>query len=434
MVANIQAIRGMNDILPEQATYWRYLEDCLIDLALSYGYQELRSPIVEQTALFKRSIGEATDIVEKEMYTFADRNGESLSLRPENTAGCVRAGIEHGLLYNQVQRFWYLGPMFRHERPQKGRYRQFYQFGIEAFGMAGPDIDAEVILFGARLWKKLGLSQHIRLELNSLGTSEARAQYRSALVEYFTAHYEQLDEDSKRRLTVNPLRILDSKNPALQTLIAQAPMLPDCLDAASAEHFQQLCQQLEQAGVAYTINPRLVRGLDYYGATVFEWVTDLLGSQSAVCSGGRYDSLVELLGGKSTPAVGFALGLERLVLLLEMFQTRQEKMDIYCVVLGELAQNKAMLWVERWRDELPHARIILNCGGGNLKSQLKKADKSGARFAFILGEDEVRNNAVTIKFLREESPQITVALANINDFFAEQLNSTQGTCHEHLCQ
>lgn len=418
MAVNIQAIRGMNDILPEKAAYWRYLENCLIELALSYGYQELRTPIVELTALFKRSIGEATDIVEKEMYTFEDRNGDSLTLRPESTASCVRAAIEHGLLYNQVQRFWYLGPMFRHERPQKGRYRQFYQFGLEAFGMSGPDIDAEIILFAARLWKKLGLAEHIRLELNSLGTPASRTKYRGLLVDYFTAHYDQLDDDSRRRLTLNPLRILDSKNPALQDLITQAPTLIESLDEASAIHFKQLCQLLDQAGIVYTINPRLVRGLDYYSATVFEWVTDLLGSQSAVCSGGRYDSLVELLGGKPTPAIGFALGLERLILLLEMFQTQAAEIDIYCIALGELAQNKALLWVESWRDERPNARITLNCGGGNLKSQLKKADKSGARLAFIVGEDEIANNTVTIKFLREERAQMTVPYADVRDFLS----------------
>lgn len=416
MALNVQAIRGMNDFLPSHTIYWQKIEQCLMQIARSYGYSEIRFPIVERTALFKRSIGEATDIVEKEMYTFEDRNGDSLTLRPEGTAGCVRAGIEQGLLYNQIQRLWYLGPMFRHERPQKGRYRQFHQFGIEAFGMAGPDIDAEIILLSARIWKQLGLEKYLKLQLNSLGTAESRNRYREALVKYFSKHLELLDEDSQRRLETNPLRILDSKNPAMQTLIANAPSLVDSLDEASAQHFATLCQILTAANINYEINPRLVRGLDYYGGTVFEWVTEELGAQSAVCSGGRYDVLVELLGGKATPAIGFALGLERTVALLELVQKLEESIDAYFVVLNPQSEQKALLIAEQWRDEMPNLRIVVNCGGGNFKSQLKRADKSGAKLAFILGEEELSNNTVSIKFLREERPQLTVPVQKVNEF------------------
>jgi histidyl-tRNA synthetase len=413
----IQAIRGMSDILPIDTSYWRHVERHLVATALCYGYQEMRFPIVEQTALFKRAIGEATDIVEKEMYTFADRNGDSLTLRPEGTACCVRAGIEHGLLYNQIQRFWYLGPMFRHERPQKGRYRQFYQFGIEAFGIPGPDIEAEIILLSHRLWQLLGIAKLTHLEINSLGSAEARLAYRQQLVDYFTAHQSILDEDSLRRLTTNPLRILDSKNPAMQALIHNAPTLAASLDTASAQSFDRLRYLLDQAGINYQVNPRLVRGLDYYNGLVFEWVTDQLGAQSAICSGGRYDSLVELLGGKPTPAVGFALGMERVIALLQQQTILQESADIYLILVGEKAEQQGLLLAEQWRNNTP-LRFMVNCGGGNFKSQFKRADKSGARLAFILGDDEVATETVSVKYLREEKPQISVKWHQLTEFLA----------------
>lgn len=403
---SVQAIRGMNDILPEQTGVWQQVEATVRTLLASYGYSEIRMPVLEKTELFKRSIGEVTDIVEKEMYTFDDRNGDSLTLRPEGTAGCVRACIEHGLLHNQTQRLWYLGPMFRHERPQKGRYRQFHQIGVEAFGMAGPDIDAEQILMTARLWKQLGLTE-VRLELNSLGTSEARAAYRGILVDYFSAHREQLDEDSQRRLTTNPLRILDSKNPGMQDLIEAAPQLAEHLDAESREHFAALCATLDAAGVAYRVNPRLVRGLDYYGRTVFEWVTDRLGSQGTVCAGGRYDGLVEYLGGKPTPAFGFALGLERLIaLLIDLgVHPQPETAHAYLVLVGATAERQGPVLGERLRDAVPGLRLQVNCGGGSFKSQFKRADRSGAAWALILGEDEVANGRLGIKPLRGDAPQ-----------------------------
>lgn len=417
----IQAIRGMSDILPTDTPYWRYLERHLFEIASSYGYQEIRLPIVEQTTLFKRSIGEATDIVEKEMYTFEDRNGDSLTLRPEGTAVCVRAGIEHGLLYNQIQRLWYLGPMFRHERPQKGRYRQFHQFGIEAFGMPGADIEAEIILFSARLWEILGCKEQLTLQINSLGSSEARLAYKQRLVDYFTAHKQDLDEDSQRRLTTNPLRILDSKNPHMQALLAKAPTLTESLDELSRQSFNRLRHLLDAANIAYEINPRLVRGLDYYNGMVFEWLTDQLGAQSAVCSGGRYDALVELLGGKSTPAVGFALGMERVIALLQQKQTLQESIDVYVILLGETAEEKGLLLAEQWRLKSPELRFLVNCGGGSFKNQLKRADKSGARWAFILGDDEIQNKQVLVKFLREEREQMRLLWDETATFFPSPL-------------
>jgi histidyl-tRNA synthetase len=416
LLKNIQAIRGMNDLLPSQSPYWQYLEAQLIDIATAYGYKEIRFPIVEPTSLFKRGIGEATDIVEKEMYTFDDRNGDSLTLRPEGTAGCVRACIQNGLLHNQLQRLWYLGPMFRYERPQKGRYRQFHQFGLEAFGMPGPDIDAEMLFMTARLWKRLGLEQHIRLEINSLGTAEERAAYREILVDYFKAHEDQLDEDSTRRLTTNPLRILDSKNPAMQSLIANAPTLSDALGEESTQHFNEIKLLLDNANISYKVNTRLVRGLDYYGGLVFEWVTDLLGAQNAVCSGGRYDKLTEMLGGKPVPAVGFALGLERVVALLESVFAPQEQLDVYFVLAGETCEQKGLVLAEKWRDEFPQLRMLVNCGGGSFKSQMKKADKSGAKMAFILGEEELSSATITVKFLREDRPQESVGMENIKQF------------------
>ncbi|RME34227.1 MAG: histidine--tRNA ligase [Gammaproteobacteria bacterium] len=406
MSGTLQAIRGMNDILPPETPRWQWLEERLCELASAYGYQEIRLPIVEQTALFERSIGTATDIVEKEMYTFTDRNGDSLTLRPEGTAGCVRAALQHGLLHNQSQRLWYRGPMFRHERPQKGRYRQFHQFGVEVFGLAGPDIDAELILMSARLWRTLELEEVVRLELNTLGSPEARAAYRDVLVEYFQRHYEQLDEDSRRRLSRNPLRILDSKNPAMAGLIEGAPSFSDYLDEASREHFEGLRRLLDAAGVEYKVNPRLVRGLDYYGKTVFEWITDRLGAQGTVCAGGRYDGLVEQFGGRPTPAVGYAIGLERLIGLLEDGQHAcPASPQVYLIAVGDAAQAQALVLAERLRDALPGLRLLLHCGGGSFKSQFRRADRSGAELALILGEEEVAERCAGIKHLRREAGQ-----------------------------
>lgn len=416
MSKQIQAIRGMNDCLPQDTPVWQYAEQILRQTMFNYGYSEIRFPIVEMTELFKRSIGEVTDIVEKEMYSFADRNGDSLTLRPEGTACCVRAGNEHGLLYNQEQRLWYMGPMFRHERPQKGRYRQFHQFGLEAFGIASPDIDAEVILLSARLWQQLGLSPYVKLEINSLGSAEARNHYRTVLVDYLEQHKDQLDEDSLRRMYTNPLRVLDSKNPALAELLATAPQLADHLDQDSAEHFARLKQLLTAAGVEFSVNPRLVRGLDYYNKTVFEWVTTELGAQGTVCAGGRYDGLVEQLGGKPTPAVGFALGMERLVLLLQhlnLVPALASNVDIYLMALGEEAELAIHSVAERLRNELPTKRIMLHCGGGNLKKQVKRADKSGAAIGLILGQDELARGEITVKWLREDKPQQTLLITEL---------------------
>jgi histidyl-tRNA synthetase len=418
----IQAIRGMHDLLPEQSPVWQYLESCLTDVLASYGYREIRFPMLESTELFKRAIGEVTDIVEKEMYTFADRNGDSLTLRPEGTASCVRACEEHGLLYNQAQRLWYTGPMFRHERPQKGRLRQFYQIGVEAFGMEGPDIDAEVIMMTARFWRQLGLQDAVTLELNSLGSNEARAKYKEALVAYLSKYRAGLDEDSQRRLQANPLRILDSKNETTQQLLQQAPSLPDYFDEASAQHFAQLQSLLAAAGVSFKLNPRLVRGLDYYNRTVFEWTTTHLGAQGTVCAGGRYDGLVEQLGGRPTPAIGFAAGLERLVLLMETLGVVPEEifrqLDVYLMAIGDAAQQYAMQIAEQLRDELPGLCIQLHCGGGSIKSQMKKADKSGAQFALILGDEELQRGVITIKKLREESFQQAVDIQALPEFLS----------------
>ncbi|OHZ04851.1 histidine--tRNA ligase [Salinicola sp. MIT1003] len=404
----------MNDLLPDQSPAWQYVERQLRSLVDRYDYREIRTPIVEQTALFARSIGEATDVVEKEMYTFDDRNGESLTLRPENTAAVVRAAMEHGLLHNQTQRLWYMGPMFRYERPQKGRYRQFHQIGIEAYGMTGPDIDAEIILLSARLWRQLGMSEHVTLELNSLGSPEARADYRDSLVAYFESHREILDEDSQRRLKTNPLRILDSKNPDMADMLAGAPQLLDHLDEESRVHFEQLKSTLDAAGIGYRINPRLVRGLDYYSRTVFEWTTTALGSQGTVCGGGRYDGLVEQLGGKPTPGVGFAIGLERLMLLLETLDLIPEDAkggaDAYLLAMGDAAEREALLLGERLRDALPALRLQVHCGGGSFKSQIRRADRSGARVALILGEDEIAKGRLTLKPLRDDSEQQTLEL------------------------
>ncbi|MBN7769244.1 histidine--tRNA ligase [Marinobacter daepoensis] len=417
MLAKIQAIRGMNDILPEQTPVWQYVESTVRQVLGQYGYQEIRMPVVEHTELFKRSIGEVTDIVEKEMYTFEDRNGDSLTLRPEGTAGCVRASEEHGLLFNQTRRLWYTGAMFRHERPQKGRYRQFHQIGVECFGMAGPDIDAELLILTARLWKALGLADHARLEINSIGTSASRKVYREALVQYLEQFREQLDEDSKRRLSTNPLRILDSKDPATRDILRGAPSLDDYLDDESRQHYDQLKAMLDAAGVPYTENPALVRGLDYYGKTVFEWITESLGAQGTICAGGRYDGLVEQLGGKSTVAVGFAMGLERLILLLETLGLVPDHVnnqaDVYVTAMGEQAVVPAMALAETLRNELPGAMVVSHCGGGSFKSQMKKADRSGARYAIILGENEIAQGTVGLKPLRDDEPQQDVAQAEL---------------------
>ncbi|CAI0706758.1 Histidine--tRNA ligase [Serratia quinivorans] len=411
MAKNIQAIRGMNDYLPEETALWQRIEGILKQVLSGYGYSEIRLPIVEQTPLFKRAIGEVTDVVEKEMYTFDDRNGESLTLRPEGTAGCVRAGIEHGLLYNQEQRLWYVGPMFRYERPQKGRYRQFHQLGAEVFGLQGPDIDAELILLSARWWKALGISEHVKLELNSIGSLEARANYRDALVAFLEQHQEKLDEDCKRRMYSNPLRVLDSKNPEVQALLNDAPRLSEYLDADSKAHFEGLCELLAQAGIPYTINERLVRGLDYYNRTVFEWVTTSLGAQGTVCAGGRYDGLVEQLGGRATPAVGFAMGLERLVLLVQAVNPEFKAaatIDVYVISSGAGTQSAAMQLAERVRDAAPQLKLMTNYGGGNFKKQITRADKWGARVALILGENEVAAQQVVVKDLRSGEQETLV--------------------------
>ncbi len=399
----------MHDILPDQSPLWQFFESTIKSILSSYAYSEIRMPVVESTDLFCRSIGEVTDIVEKEMYTFADRNGDSLTLRPEGTASCVRACIQHGLLHNQQQRLWYMGPMFRHERPQKGRYRQFHQIGVETFGIDSADIDAELILISARMWQQLGL-QNIRLELNTLGSSEARSAYRQVLVDYLGQHKDLLDEDSQRRLQTNPLRVLDSKNPDMQAMIEAAPKLMDYLDEESRQHFEQLKGILDAAGIQYRINPRLVRGLDYYCKTVFEWVTDDLGAQGTVCAGGRYDGLVEQLGGRATAAAGFALGIERLLSLLEdAGKTVQAGCDVFVILQGEQAQLKGLALIENIRNDLPDLVIQTNCGGGSFKSQMKKADKSAASLALIIGEDEIAADTVTIKYLREDKPQATVS-------------------------
>ena len=417
----IQSIRGMNDLLPEQSAIWQYLERTVAEVLASYSYREIRFPILEQTELFKRAVGEVTDIVEKEMYSFDDRNGDSLSLRPEGTAGCVRACTENGLLHNQTQRLWYTGPMFRHERPQKGRLRQFHQIGVEAFGLTGPDIDAELLLITARLWKALKIDHAVTLQINSLGTSADRASYRAALVEYLSARREQLDEDSQRRLYSNPMRILDSKNPDTQALLNQAPELADFIDQESRDHFAQLCAVLDAASITYEINPRLVRGLDYYSKTVFEWVTSNLGAQGTVCAGGRYDGLVEQLGGKPCPGVGFAMGVERLVLLLDELgavpDSVGQTVDIYLLAVGDVEQQ-ALVLAENLRSDCPNIRLECHCGGGSFKSQIKRADKSGAKIALILGEDEAAAGTVGVKYLREDRPQEAVAQSDLAGLLA----------------
>lgn len=411
----------MHDVLPQQSPLWQFLESRVAAVLASYGYREIRMPILEMTELFKRSIGEVTDIVEKEMYTFDDRNGDSLTLRPEGTAGCVRAAMEHGLLHNQTQRLWYQGPMFRHERPQKGRYRQFQQIGVETFGMSGPDIDAELILITARIWQALGIPG-LQLQLNTLGTPSERAAYRDELVAYFEAHAGVLDEDSQRRLSSNPLRILDSKNPAMREMLDAAPVLTSHLGDESRSHLTFICNALDLAGVAYVINPRLVRGLDYYARTVFEWVTDRLGAQGTVCAGGRYDGLVEQLGGRPVPAVGFAMGLERLIALLEEVNpgAATTASDLYLVLVGDAAAREGLVLAEQLRDALPQREIVCNCGGGSLKAQFKRADRSGARFALVLGDSELETGTVALKPLRSDDSQVVVARASVIGILKER--------------
>jgi len=412
----------MNDILPEETKLWQYLETNIRSLVSRYGYQEIRTPVLERTQLFSRSIGEATDIVEKEMYCFLDRNDESLSLRPEGTAGVVRAGIERGLLYNQEQRLWYLDSLFRYEKPQKGRYRQFHQFGVEVFGLPGPDVDVEVILMTARLWKMLGISEYVELHINSLGSQQDRAIYREKLLEYFDKHKEELDDDSLRRLTTNPLRILDSKNPQMQSLIQQAPKLLDCISDESKAHFEKLCSLLTMADIPYTINTRLVRGLDYYNLTVFEWMTSELGSQGTICGGGRYDLLVSQLGGQTTPAVGFGMGMERVILMLQKMELQQQlssPIDVYLITQGDKADSRKMLLSEEIRNRLPDLKLLMHAGGGNFKKQIKKADKSGASWAMIFAEDELDQQSVSIKPLRENLAQISVPLSELEQWYHE---------------
>lgn len=423
MAKTIQSIRGMHDILPEQSAAWQYLEATVRQLLIRYGYHEIRMPILEPTELFKRAVGEVTDIVEKEMYTFADRNGDSLSLRPEGTASCVRAGIEHGLFYNQQRRLWYTGPMFRHEKPQKGRYRQFHQVGVETFGITGPDIDAELIALSARLWQELGL-KNVRLELNSLGTPASRAIYREKLVEYFSAHLDVLDEEAKQRLHSNPMRILDTKNPATRPIADAAPSLHEYLDEESKQHFQRLCSMLDEMGIQYVINPRLVRGLDYYTRTVFEWITEELGSQGTICAGGRYDGLVSQMGGHETPACGFAMGMER---LLELMQVQEQTLnttapDIYLVLAGDQTIQTGMVLAEKLRTELPQLKLQVNTGSGGMKAQMKRADKSGARYALILGEQELAAGEIGFKPMQDaEAAQLSFKLSELSQQLAAQL-------------
>lgn len=410
----IKSIKGMPDILPSESQPWQHFETLTRQLMNLYGYEEIRLPIMEPTKLFKRSIGEVTDIVEKEMFTFLDRDQESISLRPEGTAGCVRACLEHGLLHNQEQRLWYAGPMFRYEKPQMGRFRQFYQVGVEAFNFIGPDIEVEHLLMMRRLWKWLGISPYIELQINSLGSKKTREHYREALVAYFSKYKQDLDEDSLRRLSSNPLRILDSKNPNLQEIIQQAPQCLDFLEPEDKAHFEELESLLRMNQIPYQLNPRLVRGLDYYNKTVYEWVTKSLGAQGTVCAGGRYDGLVETLGGRQTPATGFALGVERVLMVYQKHQTEDLKnADIYFISVGKKESEEAMHWMENIRDAFPHLNCLLHCGGGSFKNQFKRADKSGAKIALIMGENELTNQTVGIKFLREEREQQTLSKTDL---------------------
>ena len=426
MAKNIQAIRGMNDCLPTQSPLWQKVESAVKSVVSAYGYNEVRMPIVEETNLFSRAVGEETDVVSKEMYTFDDRNGDSLTLRPEGTAGCVRSCIQNSLINRDEQRLWYMGPMFRHERPQKGRYRQFFQIGVETFGMATADIDAETIMLTARLWQQLGIQDAVELQLNTIGSAQTRIDYKAALVEYLTPFADQLDEDSQRRLTTNPLRILDSKDQNTQQLLNDAPELHNYLDDDSREHFAKLTAILDAAGIQYQINQRLVRGLDYYGKTVFEWVTDKLGSQGTVCAGGRYDGLVEQLGGKPTPAVGFAMGVERLILLLETLDVIpaavNTTLDVYITALGGDTDQAALLLADSIRQQQPHVRVQTHCGGGSYKSQMKKAQNSSARFVILLEDDDVQAKRVRIKPLAEDGEQVELNNDEISNWLASQLS------------
>ena len=414
----IQAITGMKDLLPEETPLWEKVEGILRETVESYGYSEIRMPILEKTDLFVRSIGEVTDVVEKEMYSFEDVGGDKLSLRPEGTAGCVRACNEHGIIHNQERRLWYMGPMFRHEKPQKGRYREFHQFGIEVFGLTGPDIDAEILMLTNRIWQKFGISDHVKLELNSLGSAEERKQYRSRLVSFLEEHKDVLDEDSKRRMYTNPLRVLDSKNEAVQELLKDAPKLSDFFGEETKAHFRGLRQLLDEAGIRYEINVRLVRGLDYYNYTVFEWVTDLLGAQSTICGGGRYDGLVEQLGGQPSPAVGCAIGLERFMLVAEAVGQQQSRgpVDVYFCSMGENARRRSFQIAEKLRTDIRGLRLMMNCGDGAFKKQFKKADKSGAKYALVLGDDELSKGIVAVKDLRNDGNQQEIALDDLAGF------------------
>ncbi|WP_019865639.1 histidine--tRNA ligase [Methylovulum miyakonense] len=427
MANTIQAIRGMHDVLPEQTPLWQHAETIIREVMASYGYSEIRLPIVEKTELFKRSIGEVTDIVEKEMYTFDDRNGDSLTLRPEGTAGCLRACLEHSLLNGQTHRLWYYGPMYRHERPQKGRYRQFIQLGVETYGMAAPDIDAELILLMDRLWKRLGIRDKVRLQLNSLGTIEERKAYREELVAYFQQHLDTLDEDSQRRLHTNPLRILDTKNPAMQEVVSKAPELMAYLGEDSLQHFKAITATLDDLAIPYEINTRLVRGLDYYSKTVFEWVTDELGSQGTVCAGGRYDSLIEQLGGKPNFAVGFAMGMERLLALMETLASIQpaKPVDVYMVRVGTQAERAGLRFAEALRAAIPALKLQINIDGGSFKSQFKKADKSGADYAVIIGDDEAVRGEISLKPLRDGQGQQSLSQQQAIGFLRDYLAARQ---------
>ncbi len=422
MSKRIQSIRGMHDILPPASGVLRKIEHALQAVLQQYGYQQIYLPLLEKTELFKRSLGKVSDIVEKEMYTFEDRNGDSLTLRPEGTAGCVRAGIQHSFLYGQPVRIWYSGPFFRHERPQKGRYRQFHQIGAETFGFASPDIDAELIILGQHMWRKINLPSKPKLEINSLGTAQIRHIYREKLITYLRQHEDQLDHEAKRRLHTNAMRILDSKNPHLQEIIQNAPSLVNYLDAESAQHFERLQELLTAADIEYTINPRLVRGLDYYSKTVFEWIADELGAQAAICAGGRYDGLVEQLGGKPCAAAGFAVGTERLAALLQEARLKEQETDVYIVVMGERAELVGMRLANKLRAMLPINSVVMNCGAGSIKSQMKRADKSNAKLAIIIGEDEIKNHNVTVKFLRQQRAQETISQDKLITFLDAYLH------------
>ena len=422
-MASIKAIRGMNDILPAQTPLWQFFEAQVKLVFDQYGYQEIRMPIAEKTDLFCRSIGEATDVVEKEMYTFADRNGDNMTLRPEGTASCVRAAQEHGLTYNQVQRLWYHGPMFRYERPQKGRQRQFHQFGAEVYGLDGPDVDAELIIMTARLWRQLGLLGAVKLQLNTLGSAAARAAYRTDLVAFLQANMALLDADSQRRVTTNPLRVLDSKDESTQALLDGAPNFYGYLDDESRVHFERLRELLDAAGISYEVNPRLVRGLDYYCKTVFEWVTDKLGAQGTVCGGGRYDGMIEQLGGKPTPAVGWAMGVERMILLLQEMQQEPaglgQQADVYLAHMGDAATVRTMQLAEQLRTDIPGLRLLWHCGGGSLKNQMKKANRCGAKLVLIMGEDELAQGQIQIKPLQGQDEQQSISLDQVSAHVAE---------------